>query len=33
MHQAGVNHLLVSGSDGEPVGVVSSLEIVRLLGK
>lgn len=33
MHQAGVNHLLVSGTDGEPVGVVSSLEIVRLLGK
>ena len=33
MHQAGVNHLLVSRSEGEPVGVVSALEIVRLLGR
>ena len=33
MHQAGVNHLLVSRGEGEPVGVVSSLEIVRLLGR
>mgnify|MGYP001811805509 FL=1 len=33
MHQAGVNHLVVSRGEGDPVGVVSSLEIVRLLGR
>jgi len=33
MHQAGVNHLLVSGDENEPVGVVSALEIIRLLGR
>lgn len=33
MYEAGVNHLVVSGTDGEAVGVVSSLEIVRLLGR
>jgi predicted transcriptional regulator len=33
MYQAGVNHLLVSRSEGEPVGVVSALEIIRLLGR
>jgi len=33
MYEAGVNHLVVSGADGEAVGVVSSLEIVRLLGR
>jgi CBS domain-containing protein len=33
MHQAGVNHLVVSSGEGEPVGVVSALEIVRLLGR
>ncbi|MEJ2056324.1 MAG: CBS domain-containing protein [Desulfofustis sp.] len=33
MYEAGVNHLVVSGNDGEAVGVVSSLEIVRLLGR
>lgn len=33
MYQAGVNHLVVSGADGEAVGVVSSLEIIRLLGQ
>ena len=32
MHEAGVHHLVVSGSDGKPVGVVSSLEIIRLFG-
>ncbi len=32
MYEAGVNHLVVSRTDGEPVGVVSSLEIIRLLG-
>ena len=31
MHEAGVNHLLVSGKDGEAVGIVSSLELVKLL--
>lgn len=31
MHEAGVNHLLVSGSGGKAVGIVSSLEIVKLL--
>lgn len=33
MYEAGVNHLVVSGDDGEAVGVVSSLEIIRLLGR
>lgn len=33
MYQAGVNHLVVSGHDGEPVGIVSSLEIIKLLGR
>ena len=33
MHQAGVNHLVVARSEGDPVGVVSSLEIIRLLGR
>lgn len=33
MYEAGVNHLLVSGTGGEPVGIVSSLEIVKLLAK
>ena len=33
MHQAGVNHLLVSRGEDEPLGVVSALEIVRLLGR
>ncbi len=32
MYQAGVNHLVVSGHDGQPVGIVSSLEIIKLLG-
>ena len=31
MNEAGVNHLLVSGSKGEPAGMVSSLEIIKLL--
>lgn len=31
MNNAGVSHLLVSGGDGKPVGLVSSLEIVKLL--
>jgi CBS domain-containing protein len=31
MNNAGVNHLLVSGGDGNPVGMVSSLDIVKLL--
>ena len=31
MNEAGVNHLLVSGSRGEPIGMVSSLEIIKLL--
>lgn len=31
MYEAGVNHLLVSGEGGKAVGIVSSLEIVKLL--
>ena len=31
MNEAGVSHVLVSGSKGEPVGMVSSLDIVKLL--
>jgi CBS domain-containing protein len=31
MYESGVNHLLVSGADGNPTGIVSSLEIVKLL--
>jgi len=32
MYEAGVNHLLVTGERGRAVGVVSSLEIVKLYG-
>jgi CBS domain-containing protein len=32
MYEAGVHHLVVSGDNGRPAGVVSSLEIVKLLG-
>ena len=32
MFAAGVNHLVVSGGKGKPIGVVSSLELVKLLG-
>lgn len=31
MYEAGVNHLLVSGEQGEPIGIVSSLEIIKVL--
>ncbi len=31
MYDAGVSHLLVSGREGEPVGMVSSIDIVTLL--
>jgi len=31
MNEAGVSHVLVSGSQGEPVGMVSSLDIIKLL--
>jgi len=31
MNEAGVSHVLVSGDKGEPVGMVSSLDIVKLL--
>ncbi len=31
MYEAGINHLLVSGTSGQPAGIVSSLEIVKLL--
>jgi predicted transcriptional regulator len=31
MYEGGVNHLLVSGSNGEPVGMVSSLEMIKAL--
>lgn len=30
MYEAGVNHLLVSGTDGKAVGIVSSLDIVKI---
>lgn len=30
MYEAGVNHLLVTGVEGKAVGIVSSLEIVKL---
>jgi CBS domain-containing protein len=30
MYETGVNHLLVSGVDGKAVGIVSSLDIVKL---
>lgn len=33
MYEAGVHHLVVSGDRGEPVGIVSSLEIVKLLAQ
>ena len=32
MYEAGVNHLLVSGIDGRAVGIVSSLDIIKLFG-
>ena len=32
MYEAGVNHLLVTGVEGKAVGIVSSLEIVKLFG-
>jgi predicted transcriptional regulator len=31
MNEAGVNHVLVSGSRGEPEGMLSSLDIIKLL--
>ncbi|MGB3209493.1 MAG: CBS domain-containing protein [Desulforhopalus sp.] len=31
MYEAGVNHLLVAGAGKEPVGMVSSLDIIKLL--
>ena len=31
MNEAGVNHVLVSGSKGEPEGMVSSLDIIKLM--
>jgi len=30
LNEAGVSHILVSGGKGEPVGMVSSLDIVKL---
>ncbi|MDK9707130.1 MAG: CBS domain-containing protein [Desulforhopalus sp.] len=30
MYEAGVNHLLVTGERGKPVGIVSSLELIKL---
>lgn len=33
MHQAGVNHLVVSGHEGKPAGIVSCLELIKLLGR
>lgn len=31
MYEAGVSHLIVSGDNGEAIGIVSSLEIIKLL--
>lgn len=31
MNEAGVNHVLVSGSKGDPEGMLSSLDIIKLL--
>lgn len=31
MHEAGVNHLLVTGEENVPLGIVSSLELVKLV--
>jgi CBS domain-containing protein len=31
MHEGGVRHLVVSSGKGEPVGIVSSLELIKLL--
>ncbi len=31
LHEAGVNHLLVSGEDGKAVGIVSSFELAKLM--
>lgn len=31
MYGAGINHLLVSGADGKPAGIVSSLEVIKIL--
>jgi CBS domain-containing protein len=31
MYEAGVNHLLVTGEKGKPIGIVSSLELVKLM--
>jgi len=33
MYKAGVNHLLVTGVNGKAVGIVSSLEIVKLFSE
>lgn len=31
MYEGGINHLLVSGEKNEPLGIVSSLELVKLV--
>jgi predicted transcriptional regulator len=31
MNEAGVNHLLVTGENAKPVGIVSSLELIKLV--
>ena len=31
MYEGGINHLLVSGEKNEPIGIVSSLELVKLV--
>lgn len=33
MYESGLNHLLVSGANGKAVGIVSSLDIVKLYGQ
>ncbi|MDJ0623574.1 MAG: CBS domain-containing protein [Desulfocapsaceae bacterium] len=31
MYEAGVNHIIISGNQGEPIGIVSSLELIKVL--
>ncbi len=31
MHEAGANHLLITGEKSEPLGIVSSLELIRFM--
>jgi predicted transcriptional regulator len=31
MYEGGINHLLVTGEKNKPLGIVSSLELVKLI--